>query len=76
MDFGSCVSRVLNMLWLLHLLAHRLHGLSAQTEYGMLHTQIQVLDYLSQMKNFIKLWDEITEQVLTQKSAPRVEVNE
>ena len=29
-----------NMLWLLHLLAHRLHGLSAQTEYGMLHTPI------------------------------------
>jgi len=22
-----------NMLWLLHLLAHRLHGLSSQTEY-------------------------------------------
>jgi len=24
------------------LLAHRLHGLSAQTDYGILHTQIQV----------------------------------
>jgi len=73
MDFGSCVSRVLNMLWLLHLRAQTAWPLFSNGCF-ILKSRLKIAHH--KWENVTNICDEITEQILTQKSALRVEVSE